>query len=99
MVFTRSDFEKIKKALVEMSIKDTQFSNAETPLNSYDTITLVQNGQNRQITVQKFIEELAFLHDLLPNEILRRLQEVEEKVNNIGDTIGTISIDFINSLE
>ena len=55
MVFTRSDFEKIKKALVEMSIKDTQFTNATTPLNSYDTITLVQNGQNRQITVQKFI--------------------------------------------
>lgn len=94
MVFTREDFQKIKKALLEMSIKDTQFPDANTPLNSYDTITIVQNGQNKKISVSKFIEELAFLYEMLPSEILRRLQEVEDKVNSIG----TISIEFIQNL-
>lgn len=61
MYFTREDILKIQQELVRLGIKDSQFSEAKTPLNHNDTITLVQGKHNVKISIHDFLEQLHLL--------------------------------------
>lgn len=84
MIFTQQDYIKIKEALLKMSIKDTQFDSAETPIKRNDLIVIVQEGKNKSLTVQDFLYELGALGQEIPQDLLQRLQNVESRLDNIG---------------
>lgn len=54
MHFTESDFKKIRDWLIKHSIKDSQFPEAD-PLTGEETIAIVQQGENRNITISELL--------------------------------------------
>ena len=54
MHFTESDFKKIRDWLIRHSIKDSQFPGAD-PLTGEETIAIVQQGENRNVTVSELL--------------------------------------------
>ena len=61
MFFSREDILKIQKALTELSIKDSEMPEAYTPFNIDDTISIVQKGYNKKISVKEFIDQLQYI--------------------------------------
>ena len=58
MFFTREDILKIQQALLKLSIKDSELLSAE-PINYDDTLSIVQNGQNKQIRIEDFFNQIS----------------------------------------
>lgn len=61
MYFSREDILKIQKALIQLSIKDSEMPEAYTPFNIDDTISIVQKGYNKKISVKEFIDQLQYI--------------------------------------
>ena len=64
MIFTQQDYIKIKEALLKMSIKDTQFDSAETPIKRNDLI------KEQKSTIKEQKQEINRLNDVI--DILNR---------------------------
>lgn len=61
MYFTQEDYKKIQSWLQHNAIRDTEFSDANLPLEGSETITLVQKGHNVKTSLIDFIQELFSL--------------------------------------
>lgn len=61
MYFTQEDYKKIQSWLQHNAIRDTEFSDANLPLEGSETITLVQKGYNVKTSLIDFIQELFSL--------------------------------------
>lgn len=61
MFFTREDILKIQAELARVGVRDSEFSDAYTPLNNDDILVLSQNGKNTKIRIQDFLEQLHLL--------------------------------------
>lgn len=61
MYFTREDYKKIQKWLLDNAIKDTEFDLAVTPLQGEETVVFVQNGQNVRVYLKDLAEQLIIL--------------------------------------
>ena len=57
MFFTKEDYQKIEKYLLENSIKDTEFSKA-APLSGREVVAIVQNGHNVKVTLNTLRDAL-----------------------------------------
>lgn len=55
MFFTKEDIQKIKKAIFEQGVKDTDFQDADD-LTSEEYIVVVQDGQNKKVKVSDIID-------------------------------------------
>lgn len=58
MFFTREDILKIQNALLQLSVKDSELPNAE-PVTYDDTLSIVQNGKNKQIKIEDFFNQIS----------------------------------------
>ena len=58
MFFTREDILKIQQALLKLSIKDSELLSAE-PITYNDTLSIVHNGQNKQIKIEDFFNQIS----------------------------------------
>lgn len=58
MFFTREDILKIHQALLKLGVKDSELPEAE-PINNDDTLSIVQNGKNKQIGVRDFFSQIS----------------------------------------
>ena len=58
MFFTREDILKIQQALLKLSIKDSELLSAE-PITYDDTLSIVQDGQNKQIKIEDFFNQIS----------------------------------------
>lgn len=58
MFFTREDILKIQQALLQLGVKDSELSNAE-PVTYNDTLSIVQDGKNKQIGVKDFFNQIS----------------------------------------
>lgn len=58
MFFTREDILKIQQALLKLSIKDSELLSAE-PITNDDTLSIVQDGQNKQIKIEDFFNQIS----------------------------------------
>ncbi len=58
MFFTREDILKIHQALLKLGVKDSELPEAE-PVNNDDTLSIVQNGKNKQIGVRDFFSQIS----------------------------------------
>ena len=58
MFFTREDILKIQQALLKLSVKDSELPNAE-PITNEDTLSIVQDGKNKQIKVEDFLNQIS----------------------------------------
>lgn len=58
MFFTREDILKIQQALLQLGVKDSELPNAE-PVTYDDTLSIVQEGKNRQIGVKDFLNQIS----------------------------------------
>lgn len=63
MYFTKDDILKIQRYLMNKGIKDSEMPEANIPISNMDTISIVQDNQNKKISVQDFISQLGFLHN------------------------------------
>lgn len=61
MYFTREDYKKIQKWLLDNAIKDTEFDLAVTPLQGEETVVFVQNGQNVRVYLKDLANQLLLL--------------------------------------
>lgn len=55
MIFTIEDYKKIEGYLQKKGVRDTDFLPATVPLGGGETIVIVQEGRNRNLTVKDFI--------------------------------------------
>ena len=58
MFFTREDILKIQQALLQLGVKDSELQNAE-PVTYNDTLSIVQDGKNKQIGVKDFFNQIS----------------------------------------
>lgn len=58
MFFTREDILKIQQALLQLGVKDSELPNAE-PITYDDTLSIVQDGKNKQIGVKDFFNQIS----------------------------------------
>lgn len=58
MFFTREDILKIQQALLQLGVKDSELPSAE-PVTYDDTLSIVQDGKNRQIGVKDFFNQIS----------------------------------------
>lgn len=58
MFFTREDILKIQQALLQLGVKDSELPNAE-PVTYNDTLSIVQEGKNKQIGVKDFFNQIS----------------------------------------
>lgn len=63
MFFTQEDYKKIQTWLNQNAIKDSEFKEASLPLNEYDIISFVQNGNNVKVRLKDFLEQLFLLRE------------------------------------
>ena len=63
MFFTQEDYKKIQIWLNQNAIKDSEFKEASLPLNEYDIISFVQNGNNVKVRLKDFLEQLFLLRE------------------------------------
>lgn len=61
MVFTREDILKIQNALLQLGRKDSEFKDANTPLNSNDEIAILQDGINKKVSINNLLSTLGLL--------------------------------------
>ena len=61
MVFTREDILKIQNALLQLGRKDSEFKDANTPLNSEDEIAILQDGINKKVSINNLLSTLGLL--------------------------------------
>ena len=58
MFFTQDDYKKIQKWLINNSVKDTEFDEANIPFNGEEIITVVQGNQNKRIFLKDLVNQL-----------------------------------------
>ena len=58
MFFTREDILKIQQALLQLGVKDSELPSAE-PITYDDTLSIVQDGKNKQIGVKDFFNQIS----------------------------------------
>lgn len=58
MFFTREDILKIQQALLKLGVKDSELPSAE-PVTYNDTLSIVQEGKNKQIGVKDFCNQIS----------------------------------------
>lgn len=58
MFFTREDILKIQQALLKLSVKDSELLSAD-PITNDDILAIVQDGQNRQIKIEDFFNQIS----------------------------------------
>jgi hypothetical protein len=58
MFFTQDDYKKIQQWLIQNSVKDTEFSEANIPFNGEETITIVQGNQNKKVFLKDLISQV-----------------------------------------
>ena len=58
MFFTREDILKIQQALLQLGVKDSELPSAE-PVTYDDTLSIVQDGKNKQIGVKDFFNQIS----------------------------------------
>ena len=58
MFFTREDILKIQQALLQLGVKDSELPDAE-PVTYDDTLSIVQEGKNKQIGVKDFFNQIS----------------------------------------
>ena len=56
-MLTQEDYKKIEKYLQSKAQKDSEFSDAETPLDGTELVTLVQNGFNKKLFIKDFVAQ------------------------------------------
>lgn len=61
MTFTREDILKIQNALLQLGRKDSEFKDANTPLNSNDEIAILQDGINKKVSINNLLSTLGLL--------------------------------------
>lgn len=61
MIFTREDILKIQNALLQLGRKDSEFKDANTPLNSNDEIAILQDGINKKVSISNLLSTLGLL--------------------------------------
>lgn len=61
MIFTREDILKIQNALLQLGRKDSEFKDANTPLNSDDYIAILQDGINKKVSINNLLSTLGLL--------------------------------------
>lgn len=61
MIFTREDILKIQNALLQLGRKDSEFKDANTPLNSNDEIAILQDGINKKVSINNLLSTLGLL--------------------------------------
>lgn len=102
MFFTQDDYKKIQQWLTQNSVKDTEFNEAMSPLNGYETVALVQNGANVKFNIKELLEQLTLLGDLdfiniteAYNErmisLLQAVQLIPYKARKIGQVVTFIN--------
>lgn len=58
MFFTREDILKMYNALLQFGVKDSELPDAE-PVTSDDTLSIIQDGQNKQIKIEDFLNQIS----------------------------------------
>lgn len=58
MFFTREDILKIQQALLQLGVKDSELPSAK-PVTYDDTLSIVQDGKNKQIGVKDFCNQIS----------------------------------------
>lgn len=59
MIFTQEQINEIKQRLALSGSKDLQFPLAELPLTGEEVIAIVQNGENKRVSIEEFYEEFS----------------------------------------
>ena len=59
MIFTQEQINEIKQRLALSGSKDIQFPLAELPLTGEEVIAIVQNGENKRVSIEEFYEEFS----------------------------------------
>ena len=59
MIFTQEQINEIKQRLALSGSKDLQLPLANLPLSGEETIALVQQGENKRVSIEEFYEEFS----------------------------------------
>ncbi len=58
MFFTREDIDKIYQGLLARGIKDSEFPETNG-VKVDDTLAIIQDGENKQINVREFLDQIS----------------------------------------
>lgn len=89
MYFTKNDFEQIYKGLQALDIKDSQMQEADVPLSIRDTVSIVQQGQNKKINIQDFVSQLL---SMITNDFINISARYNQYYISLDDAIQLISL-------
>lgn len=58
MFFTQEDYKKIQQWLTSNSVKDTEFNEADIPLNGNEIVSIVQGNQNKKVFLRDLVSQI-----------------------------------------
>lgn len=89
MYFTQEDYRKIERYLKAKAIADTQLNVADLPLNGDETIAIVQNNHNVQMSVNSIVSQFFGLGVA---DFINVTDRYNASYINIGEAISLIPI-------
>lgn len=58
MFFTQNDYKKIQQWLINNSVKDTEFNEANIPFNGNEVVSIVQGNQNKKVFLKDLVAQI-----------------------------------------
>ena len=58
MFFTQDDYKKIQQWLIENSVRDTEFNEANIPFKGNEIITIIQGNQNKKVFLKDLVAQI-----------------------------------------
>lgn len=86
-MLTQEDYKKIEKYLQSKVQKDSEFNDAEIPLDGTELVTLVQKGFNKRLFIKDFIDQIFSLG--IP-DFINISDKYKETCLNLGDAIALV---------
>lgn len=88
MFFTREDILKIQQALLQLGVKDSELPSAE-PVTYDDTLSIVQDGKNKQIGVKDFFNQISLWKR---EDFLNITDKYDEHYISLREAINLVSV-------
>lgn len=95
-MFTTTQIKEIAQKLQAMGLRDSQFSRASLPPIGDETFSVVQNGQNKNLTVKELVENIPVFS---LSDLLQRLDEVEQTLTMTMRSLSSQEIEKIQECQ
>lgn len=95
-MFTTTQIKEIAQKLQAMGLRDSQFSRASLPPTGDETFSVVQDGQNKNLTFKELVENIPTFS---LSDLLQRLDEMEQTLTMTMQSLSSQEIEKIQECQ